>query len=618
MAELIRVKEMAQIWKLSERSITRLCRNGRIPGAVKDGRTWSIPSDAAYPFRGATKQNAYKTGKQRLPLPVGVSDYRVASTEYYYVDKTAMIKEFLDERPMVSLFTRPRRFGKTLNMDMLKTFFEISDEDTSVYFRNKAIWKCGKAYQEHQGRYPVVFVTFKDIKCETWPETLKKLSETISNEYARHRELENSPVCDERDKAYYRRLMDDKADATELSSAFMVLTKMLHAHYGTPAVVIVDEYDTPIQQGHTYGFYEQVVLFMRNLFSGAFKDNRHLSYGFLTGILRVAKEGIFSGLNNLAVNTVLDDPYSAQFGFTEDEIRQMAAYYGAEDRIENLKDWYDGYFFGNTEIYNPWSVVNFFRNRCETGAYWQATGNNEIIGEVLAEAGSEIYDELQGLLEGKQFLTFIDTDVVYPEIKNNPSSVFSFLLMAGYLKSASRRTRYATGYMCSIAIPNKEISFVYQKEILEQLGHVLPRSFASSIQEALFAGDVEKLREQLRKLLMETVSTFDTANESFYQGLVLGLCAIMGNGYYVRSNRESGEGRFDIQISPTDVKMPGIIIELKSLQGKSNESLEVLAQAALQQIEKKHYDTEMRAHGVTNILKYGVAFHGKDVEIALI
>ena len=475
MAELISVKEMAQIWKLSERSITRLCRNGRIPGAVKDGRTWSIPSDAAYPFRGATKQNAYKTGKQRLPLPVGVSDYRVASTEYYYVDKTAMIKEFLDERPMVSLFTRPRRFGKTLNMDMLKTFFEISDEDTSVYFRNKAIWKCGKAYQEHQGRYPVVFVTFKDIKCETWPETLKKLSETISNEYARHRELENSPVCDERDKAYYRRLMDDKADATELSSAFMVLTKMLHAHYGTPAVVIVDEYDTPIQQGHTYGFYEQVVLFMRNLFSGAFKDNRHLSYGFLTGILRVAKEGIFSGLNNLAVNTVLDDPYSAQFGFTEDEIRQMAAYYGAEDRIESLKDWYDGYFFGNTEIYNPWSVVNFFRNRCETGAYWQATGNNEIIGEVLAEAGSEIYDELQGLLEGKQFLTFIDTDVVYPEIKNNPSSVFSFLLMAGYLKSASRRTRYATGYMCSIAIPNKEISFVYQKEILEQLGHVLPR-----------------------------------------------------------------------------------------------------------------------------------------------
>ena len=617
MTELATVREMSQKWNLNERSITRLCRNGKIPGAVKDGRTWLIPSDAAYPFRSAAKLTAYKTGTKKLPLPVGVSDYRIASTKYYYVDKTAMIKEFLDERPVVSLFTRPRRFGKTLNMDMLKTFFEISDEDTSIYFRSKAIWQCGKVYQEHQGKYPVVFVTFKDIKCETWPETLKKLSDVIGNEFARHKELRDSNACDERDKAYYLRLIENQADMTELSSSFMVLTKMLHEHYDTPPVVIVDEYDTPIQQGHTNGFYDQVVLFMRNLFSGAFKDNRHLSYGFLTGILRVAKEGIFSGLNNLAVNTVLDDQYSTQFGFTEAEVREMAEYYGAEDKIESIKDWYDGYFFGNTEIYNPWSVVNFFRNHCETGAYWQATGNNEIIGEVLSEAGPDIYAELQSLLEGKHFLTFIDTDVVYPEIRNNPSSVFSFLLMAGYLKPANRRTRYATGYMCDIAIPNKEISFVYQKEIIEQLNNVLPRSFASSIQEAIFAGNVEKLREQLRKLLLETASSFDTSNESFYQGLVLGLCAMMGNGYHVRSNRESGEGRFDIQISPTDIRMPGVIIELKSAQGKSNESLMELAQAALRQIEEKHYETEMRSHGITSILKYGVAFRGKEVEIAL-
>lgn len=614
MAELITVKEMAQKWNLSERSITRLCRIGKIAGALKDGWTWLIPSDTPYPFTGSSKVDK---SKQKLPLPVGVSDYRVASTEYYYVDKTAMIKEFLDERPMVSLFTRPRRFGKTLNMDMLKTFFEMTDEDTSVYFRDKAIWKFGKAYQAPQGKYPVVFVTFKDVKCETWPETLKKLSDVIGNEYARHKELRDSTACHERDKAYYRRIVEDLADATEITSSFMVLTKMLHEHYGTPPVVIVDEYDTPIQQGYTNGFYEQVVLFMRNLFSGAFKDNRHLSFGFLTGILRVAKEGIFSGLNNLAVNTVLDDQYSTQFGFTDDEVRQMAVYYGVEDQIENIKEWYDGYFFGNTEIYNPWSVVNFFRNHCEAGAYWQATGSNEIIGEVLAAAGSDIYDELHALLEGEKLLTFIDTDVIYPEIKNNPSSVFSFLLMAGYLKPASRRTRYATGYMCDIAIPNKEISFVYQREILEQLNLVLPRSFAASIQEALFTGSVEKLREQLRKLLMETASTFDAANESFYQGLVLGLCAMMGNGYYVRSNRESGEGRFDIQIEPKDSSKPGILIQLKSSKEQTDSSLEELAQKALQQMEDKQYETEMRARGIKSILKYGVAFQGKAVEIAL-
>lgn len=614
MAELITVKEMAQKWNLSERSITRLCRIGKIADVIKEGRAWLIPSDAPYPFTSSSKG---EKSKQKLPLPVGVSNYKVASTEYYYVDKTAMIKEFLDERPMVSLFTRPRRFGKTLNMDMLKTFFEITDEDTSVYFRDKAIWRFGKAYQEHQGKYPVIFFTFKDIKCESWPETLKKLSDVIGDEYARHKELRDSTACDERDKSYYRRIVGNTADATDISSSFVVLTKMLHQHYGTPPIVIVDEYDTPIQQGYTKGFYEQVVLFMRNLFSGAFKDNRNLSFGFLTGILRVAKEGIFSGLNNLVVNTVLDDQYSTQFGFTADEIGQMAAYYGAENQIEKMKEWYDGYFFGNVEVYNPWSVVNFFRNHCEAGAYWQATGSNEIIGEVLAAAGTEIYDELHALLEGEKLLTFIDTDVVYPEIKNNPSAVFSFLLMAGYLKPASRRTRYATGYMCDVAIPNKEISFVYQKEILEQLNPVLPRSYAASIQEALFAGSVEKLREQLRKLLLETASTFDAANESFYQGLILGLCAMMGNEYYVRSNRESGEGRFDIQIEPKDSFKPGILIELKSSKGQTEGSLETLAQKALQQIEDKQYETEMRARGIMSILKYGVAFQGKSVDIAM-
>ena len=264
----------------------------------------------------------------RLPLPIGVADYRLASTEYYYIDKTLMIKEFLDERPMVSLFTRPRRFGKTLNMDMLRTFFEKTAEDTSVYFRDKAIWQCGERYRSYQGKYPVIFLTFKDVKFTTWQETFQSIRELIAKEAYRHIELKDSDRCDAFDKKAFLRLQQGNADETELANALADLSLALHKHYGIAPIIIIDEYDIPIQQGYMQGFYDKVILFMRNLFSGGLKDNKHLSYGFLTGILRVAKESIFSGLNNLVINSVLDNKYSEYFGFTASEVQQMAAYYG--------------------------------------------------------------------------------------------------------------------------------------------------------------------------------------------------------------------------------------------------------------------------------------------------
>lgn len=634
MSDRMLVKDAALKWGLTERSVAGMCRNGKIPGAYKEGKIWYIPSDAVRPSDGRVKSGAYKSNKiplhrKRLPLPVGISDYRVASTQYYYVDKTMLIKDFLDERPMVSLFTRPRRFGKTLNMDMLRTFFEISNEDTSVYFQDKAIWKQGKEYRAYQGKYPVIFMTFKDIKCEDWRETLEKLAEVIGNEYARHSELLSSPHCNEVDKAYFHQVMKRHATPTELTSALLTLTKMLHEHYGTAPVIIIDEYDTPIQQGHTKDFYDQVILFMRNLFSGGLKDNRHLSFGFLTGILRVARESIFSGLNNLAINSILDDKYSEYFGFTAEEIRRMTAYYHADDHYDELCEWYDGYRFGRTEIFNPWSVINYFRNNCLPGAYWQSTGSNEIIGEVLSQAGPDIYERLQALLQGASFLTHIDTDVIYPEIRRDPSSVYSFLLLAGYLKVLKRDPVYTDGFMCEVALPNKEIFYVYKKEILDQLTGIIPRAFAISIQEALYAGDEGKLKEQLRNLLRQTVSCFDTSEESFYHGLILGLCAMMDSRYTIRSNRESGEGRFDIQLTPRLKTYPGILIEVKAMKkSTANNSLrnsddhcppalDALAKKALEQIHDRHYDTEMRAQGIEKILKYGAAFCGKDVEIVV-
>ena len=619
MPRWITAREAAMRWELLERSVTGMCRSGKIAGAYKEGGTWYIPENAEKPADGRVRSGAYqqRTAKTRRPLPVGISDYRIASTQYYYVDKTMLIKDFIDERPMVSLFTRPRRFGKTLNMDMLRTFFEKTDEDTSVYFKGKAIWRQGEAYRKYQGKYPVIFVTFKDVKCNSWDDTLEKLAEIIGSEFARHSELLTSDSCNDVDKASFRRIMERRASETELSGAFLLLTRMLHAHHKIPPIIIIDEYDTPIQQGHTRNFYDQVISFMRNLFSGGFKDNKDLSFGFLTGILRVAKESIFSGLNNLAINSILDEKYSSYFGFTKSEVKAMAEYYHAEDKYDDLLAWYDGYRFGGTEIFNPWSVINYFRNNCRPGAYWQSTGSNEIIGEVLAEAGPEIYDKLQLLLQGKSFLTYIDTGVVYPEIRKNPSSVYSFLLVAGYLRLQSADPSFTDGFMCEVALPNKEIAFVYKKEILDQLIDYFPQSTAISIQEAIYTGNAEALQTQMRQLLLQTVSVYDTAGENFYHGLVLGLCAIMDNRFEIRSNREAGEGRYDIQLKPRIEKLPGILIELKATKKGDNADLKALAQTALEHIDQKHYETELKANGIEKILKYGVAFQGKEVEVLM-
>ena len=497
MPEGMLVKEAAERWGLTERSVTGMCRSGRIPGAIKEGGTWYIPADAEKPVDGRVRTGAYKkaVNKAKLPLPVGISDYRVASTEYYYVDKTLMIKDFLDERPQVALFTRPRRFGKTLNMDMLRTFFEKTDEDTSVYFRDKAIWKQGAKYQAYQGKYPVVFLSFKDVKCETWQETLQKLSEIIGSEFARHTELLTTEACNDVDKAYFRRVMERAAGDVELSGALLTLTRMLHEHHKIAPVIIIDEYDTPIQQGHNRDFYDQVILFMRNLFSGGLKDNSHLTFGFLTGILRVAKESIFSGLNNLSVYSIVDDSFSAYFGFTHEEIKQMAAYYGAGGKYDELCEWYDGYRFGESEIFNPWSVINYFQRKCRLQAYWVSTSSNDVIGEVLRKSSSELYEKLYALLRGETITTYIDTGVVYPQIGSDPSSVYSFLLVTGYLKLVSVVPPLGEGALCEVALPNQEIAFVYKKEILDKLSATIPQSTSISIQKAIYSGDAESLKK---------------------------------------------------------------------------------------------------------------------------
>lgn len=555
--------------------------------------------------------------ESKRPLPVGCSDYRKVSTKFCYVDKTLLIKEILDENATVSLFTRPRRFGKTLNMDMLRVFFEKTEEDTSIYFSNKKIWKCGQKYREHQGKYPVIFLTFKEVKFRTWEECIAYLKYIFALEFNRHSELLESDRCSIFEKKYFSKIASAEASEIDLIQALYILSNMLHKHHQEETIIIIDEYDTPIQSGYTQGYYEQAVIFMRNLFSCGFKDNYHLKYGFMTGILRVAKESIFSGLNNLKVNSVLDERYSGYFGFTPDEVRRMAGYYDAPEKFDEICRWYDGYRFGQTDIFNPWSVIGYFNNECKPQPFWVSTGSNDIIGEILANASDDTKVQLRKLLEGQVIRTPIDTSVIYPSIKDNPSSIYSFLLVAGYLKVVEVQRFSEYEYMYKVAIPNLELRSIYQKEILSKLSDVIPPSSVVAIHEAICGQDAEQLQEQLRKLLLQTISYNDAASESFYHGFVLGLCAMLDGKYYVTSNREAGEGRFDIQLMPKRQDLPGILIEVKSGKNCLEDTLEELAKAALEQIDERNYDTDMEMHEVHEIIKYGVAFCGKNVEVAI-
>lgn len=605
------VKDAASLWGISERRVNELCRSGRIMGAEQDGRKWLIPDDAQKPADMRGRPNT-----PRKPLPIGVSDYKDACTDYYYVDKTMMLKDFMDERPKVSLFTRPRRFGKTLNMDMFRTYFEKADADTSIYFRDKKIWKCGDRYRSQQGKYPVVFLSFKDIKYATWEETYQAIKQLIAQEFRRHNLLATSNTLSDYERNDFQKLAIGAGSEVDYQMALQTLTLLLHKHFGIAPIIIIDEYDTPIQQGHNSGFYDTVINFMRNLFSGGLKDNPHLSYGFLTGILRVAKESIFSGLNNLKVNSILDERYSEYFGFTSAEVREMAKYYGKLNKYLELRDWYDGYRFGNTEIYNPWSVIGYFSNNCKPRAYWQSTGSNDIIREVLASATPEIMERLELLMKGQSFVTHVDTSVIYPQIQSDPSSIYSFLLVAGYLKAVRCDQSIGEDYMCEVAIPNKEISYVYSKEILSQFDSIIPRSASTALQEAIFQFDTVALQNTLENFLLQAISFHDAANEAFYHGLVLGMCAAMDGSYRITSNRESGEGRYDIQMMPLQAGLPGVIIELKAGRACSEEQLENLAQEALSQINNRRYSVEMHALGISDIIKIGVAFCGKNAKIS--
>ncbi len=555
--------------------------------------------------------------QDRLPLPIGTTDFKRICSEYYYVDKTLLIKDLLDQKTNIILFTRPRRFGKTLNMDMLRTFFEKTAADTSVYFKDKAIWEQGEKYTCHQGKYPVIFFSLKDIKARKWETAYELIKNVIGSEYARHAELENSSKLTKKERDFYAKIIYESASEANYMLSLQMLSKMLYLHYQKAPIIIIDEYDTPIQEGFINGYYNEAVEFIRNFFSTALKDNTNITMSVLTGILRVAKESIFSGLNNLCVDSVLDDKFSSYFGFTDSEVTSMTQYYGVPEKFTEIKAWYDGYKFGDVEIYNPWSVINYLSNSYKAIPYWSQTSANAIIHEILAKYNEATYRNLYELLkENGRVNSIVKTNIIYPRLKEPQTDILGFLLMTGYLKSTATTINEDGAYVCCLNIPNREIRTIYREEIVSMLTTEVGEITITDLRDALLAKDCAAIQRTLSDFMAKTISYFDGLRENYYHGLMLGLITIFEYTHSIRSNRESGNGRYDIQLAPKNAMLPGIIIEIKAAMTEAEkQDLTKLAQTALDQIENKKYDTELLSQGIKTIHKYGIAFANKDVAI---
>lgn len=548
-------------------------------------------------------------------LPIGISDFaKVIQEDYYYIDKSLLIKELIDSGSAALLITRPRRFGKTLNASMLRCFFERTDADTSRLFHGLEIWRQGETYTRRQGRYPVVFLTFKDVLSGDWSKCYEQLAHVIRDELLRHESSLRAGVLKRSEEDELDALIGLTASEVSFENSLKLLSRWLYRSHGEKTVILIDEYDTPIQQGYLNGYYDQVIGFMRNLLSGALKDNESLEKGVLTGILRIAKESVFSGLNNLEVCTLIRKPYSTRFGLTEEEVADLLRDYEVGTPFEEVKDWYNGYRFGLNTIYNPWSILNYCANWREgLQPYWVNTSGNEWVRQLLTESDGESKRDLEQLLRGGTIRRPIDDHVVFRDIPHSPSALWSFMLLSGYLKIVSGSWDDGLLYG-ELQIPNREVAYLYRAIVQGWFERSIRNERQRMMLEALTDGDIETFEAIFADFVLKTFSVFDTNGdepEKVYHAFVLGMLVGLQDRYEVRSNRESGYGRYDVMLIPKKSGKKGVIIEFKkALRGETPEQA---ASAALRQIEEKRYDTEQRERGISDIVKLGIALSGKQV-----
>ncbi len=546
-------------------------------------------------------------------MPLGVENFRdLVEGGYAYVDKTYFIKELLDNGIPVTLLIRPRRFGKTLTLSMVKEFFDINNKDKNI-FEGLKIAEAGAEYMQHRGRYPVVFLSMKMAAAGGWQETYSIIQLIISRVYSEYKYLADSAVLDEDEKAYYWRVKrgSEECRYDDLLGSLKNLTTMLYKHHGVKPILLIDEYDAPIQYAWEKGFYDEMISFMRQFYSDVLKTNESLNFAVLTGVLRVAKESIFSGLNNLMVCSVLSENYNDAIGFTYEEVAKLAEMVGRQDKLPEIKEWYDGYNFGGVEIYNPWSVIQYFQANCKPGAYWVNTSANGIIQRMLQGLAKKNENRIQKLMAGCSIQVTVHENIIYSEIGRNSDDLYSILLNTGYLKAVHAESDNYDEKV-ELQIPNKEISSLFRTEIAHNLNGYSGVSDVWDMLESMLDGDLDEFDMNLESILKNNVSFHDTANgESFYHGMMLGFCVLLKDTHIVKSNRESGYGRFDLALIPKSSESQGVILEFK--RAESEAQLQEKAREALKQIEDMDYITELQERQIHKVWKYGIAFYGKRI-----
>ena len=547
---------------------------------------------------------------RKKAVPVGIEDFKELIQEgYYYIDKTLLIDEMLMNKSKVTLFTRPRRFGKTLNMSMIKYFFDVKDkEENKKLFENLKV--SNSEYMSEQGKYPVIFISLKDLKEDTWEECLESIKDImykIFNEYNFLREKLNVV-----EKRQFDKIWEIIGNERNFKTSLLDLSNYLNKYYGEKVIILIDEYDAPIINAFDKGYYNEAINFFQTFYSSALKTNNSLKYGVLTGITRIIKEGIFSGLNNLKVDTILNKKYSEYFGLLESEVIEMLDYFGMKYKIEEVKEWYNGYLFGESEVYNPWSIVNYIDNG-EIKAYWANVSGNMLLENILDHARESVYDDLKRFTDGESIEKYISDGTTIKSLLSNDDEIWQLLLYSGYLTKAKNQEKESDSNIYNLKIPNKEIRKYFGNMFLNRFFGTEVKT--NTLIKALENGDIKKFERTLGEIMINMLSHFDLDKEmeKIYQVFMIGLVGFLMGKYEIISNDESGYGRYDLAMIPIKSNEKAYLMEFKI--SKTKKGMEEKAQKALKQIDEKKYDTKLKARGIKNILKIGVAFYGKEVKV---
>ena len=553
---------------------------------------------------------------------IGMQSFdKIIEGNYFYIDKTDFIQEWWESGDDVTLITRPRRFGKTLNLSMLEQFFSVNYADRGDLFEGLVIWEEEK-YRNLQGTYPVISLSFASVKEEDYVTTREKICQIIRNLYIKYAFLKESDVLIDADREYFDRILSVDVRNSDVTSALYQLSDYLHRYYGKKVIILLDEYDTPVQEAYVNGFWDELVSFTRSLFNSTFKTNPYLERGIMTGITRVSKESIFSDLNNLKVITTTSAEYAAVFGFTEEEVFAALEDYGYGDRKKEIKWWYDGFIFGEQkDIYNPWSILNFM-DTGEIGTYWANTSSNSLAGKLIREGSKRVKIQFEDLLEGKIIRCPIDEQIVYDQLDRGEEAIWSLLLASGYLKVMKKEEKKVAGrkVLYDLKLTNAEVEDMFCDIVQGWFDE--PNGSYNDFVEAFLLGDTDAMNEYMNLITLQMFSSFDTGTipsksqpERFYHGFVLGLIVDLADRYIITSNRESGFGRYDVMLEPRDKEEDAMILEFKVFNARKEVSLEDTVQSALAQIEEKKYEAALIAKGIPagHIHKYGFAFEGKNV-----